>query len=244
MSPSSDGHRRGEGPLSPRTLTRSHRCPSPMISSSIDPDEVSSSEEGVASEAAVTASEVEDKSDLEDGMLVLSQVPDLSPILEDGGKHGASRSSISRSSVLSPKATVLVCQDAIDVDGRDLVSSLSSSLLDADVRGDCGCPDLAGAVLGVDTGALADVEDGDALTVDGGLVDCGEALGVKDTLDRPPTQTEDGVFLYATVTVGHSQPPLRCDTTSNVGGGSVSEEVSSAPLAREAVRPQPTDGLR
>ncbi|GAB2296351.1 hypothetical protein Dimus_030473 [Dionaea muscipula] len=122
------------------------RTLSPMMSSSTDPGEVSSSEEGDASEAAVTASEVEDMSDLVGGMVVSSLIPDLSPILEDGGRTGVSSSSIFGSPVLSPAAAVLVCQATIDVGGRELVSSLSSSLLGADVSASSKRVDLAEAV--------------------------------------------------------------------------------------------------
>ncbi|GAB2302759.1 hypothetical protein Dimus_036753, partial [Dionaea muscipula] len=48
---------------------------------------------------------------------------------------GASSSSMSGSPVISPSASVLVCQAAIDAGGRELVISFSS-LLGADVRGD------------------------------------------------------------------------------------------------------------
>ncbi|GAB2270720.1 hypothetical protein Dimus_005591 [Dionaea muscipula] len=134
-SPRPPGYRRA--PPSPGLRPRSQRSPSPMIFSSSDPDEFSSSEEREASEAAVTSSEAEDRSDVEDGVLASSLVLDLSPILEDVGKQGNSSSSISRSSILSPSAAILYCQAAMDSGGQDLVSSLSH--LAADFSGDFGC---------------------------------------------------------------------------------------------------------
>ncbi|GAB2296307.1 hypothetical protein Dimus_030431 [Dionaea muscipula] len=139
-----------------------------------DPDEVSSSEEEEASEAPVTASEVEDLSDLEAAVLILSHAPDLSPILEDGGKHGASGSSISGSPVLSPSAVILACQADIVVVEQVSVSSLSSFPLDPVVSGEGGSPVLAGDVLGSAVGVPAEFRGGVALIVEGGLVDCGD----------------------------------------------------------------------
>ncbi|GAB2275892.1 hypothetical protein Dimus_010639, partial [Dionaea muscipula] len=233
-----------QGPPSPGTRPRRHRSPSPLISSSTDPDEVSSSEEEDASEVVVTASEVEDKSDLEAAWLILSQAPDLSPILEDDGKHGASGSSMSGSPVLLPTAAVLACQAVIVAVEQGLVSLLSSSLLDAVVSGECSSPVLAGTVLGSDFDVPTEFGVGDALTVEGGLVDCGDEQVASDGLDVPPTLKAGEVVLPATVNVFPSHSTILCDDVASFGGGKVSEEMPSAPVAREAVRPQPTDGLR
>ncbi|GAB2281351.1 hypothetical protein Dimus_015947 [Dionaea muscipula] len=290
------------GPPSPGTRTRSHKTPSLMMSSSTDPGEVSSSEEGDDSEAAVTASEGEDLSDLVDGILGSSPDHDLNPILEDGGMTGASSSSMSGSPVLSPSVAVLVCQAAIDAGGRELVSSLSS-LMGADVRGDrvtgelddkkegaiqlILAPDSTGPILGegsmvvsasIDCFDEAFTADDDQVcsasspllpdavgrhflggTVvaevvvvvdDGGVVDFGDALGVMAGLDGdalPPMQVTDGVLLPVTVPgcLSLSIPPCHVDTVvQNGDGGLVREEAWASRVVREALRSQPTDGLR
>ncbi|GAB2288113.1 hypothetical protein Dimus_022457 [Dionaea muscipula] len=99
--PSPRPPRSWRAPPSPGLRTLCQRRQSPMSFSSSDPDTLSSSEEGVASEEAVTAPAAEDTSDLEDGLPKSSLVPDLKPTLEDDGREGASSSSTSRSLVLS-----------------------------------------------------------------------------------------------------------------------------------------------
>ncbi|GAB2302765.1 hypothetical protein Dimus_036759, partial [Dionaea muscipula] len=79
-SPPSTFHRQP----APSPGPRAHhlRSLSPLLSSFADPAEVSSSEEGDPSKAAVTTSEAEDSGD-EAGKLILCPVSNLSPIVEE-----------------------------------------------------------------------------------------------------------------------------------------------------------------
>ncbi|GAB2301792.1 hypothetical protein Dimus_035817 [Dionaea muscipula] len=253
-----------------------------MTSSSADPGEVSSSEEGDAWEAAVTASEGEDLSDLVDGILGSSPVHDLSPILEDGGKTGASSSSMSGSLVFSPSAAVLVCQASIDAGGRELVSSLSS-LLGADVRSrlvDCvdalgvkkflgGLPTLTDdganlppivfmgqsqfplhsmdsnknlcSALELVRSSSAHFSSYAAACVDGRQMHTVEQIVVSPLLQADP------LIVGSTMPVADPYCSSVTPLLGNVGmgiGGLVREEARVSPVAREALRTQPTDGLR
>ncbi|GAB2286239.1 hypothetical protein Dimus_020660 [Dionaea muscipula] len=73
---------------------------------------------------------------------------------------------------------------------------------------------------------------------------------LKVGLEVPPTQIAGGDVLPATATGCVSHYSVQCDDdglgvlVGSVGGGKVSEEDRVLPLAREALRPQPTDGLR
>ncbi|GAB2288115.1 hypothetical protein Dimus_022459 [Dionaea muscipula] len=255
-----------------------------MSFSSSDPDTLSSSEEGVASEEAVTAPVAEDTSDLEDGLPELSLVPDLKTTLEDDGREGASSSSISGSPVLSPAAAVRFCQAAIVAGGHDLARSVSSSLL---VSGEIGSriadsvssspevfslpyPDSVQEVGdGLALGDLGEAAEGGVCTVAasevaaanedcsrfGGIAAPGTAMMIPITLGGDgllPIVSTDGVVVSANVTVSH---PSKFIATAgyidnggmvsvNEGGGMVSEEGRVLPMAREALRPQPTNGLR
>ncbi|GAB2296304.1 hypothetical protein Dimus_030428 [Dionaea muscipula] len=157
-SPSPRPPRVRRGPPSPGTRPRRLRSPSPVISSSTDPEEFSSAEDEDASEAAVTASEVEDMSDLEDVGLILTHAPELSPIHEEDGKIGASGSSISGSPVLSPMAAEV---------GDGL--ALSDLVLDAQ----------GGVCLVAESGVAADFEDEPGGSV---RVDDAQFAGVADAM--------------------------------------------------------------
>ncbi|GAB2266109.1 hypothetical protein Dimus_001133, partial [Dionaea muscipula] len=264
-----------------------------MLFSSSDPDESSSLEEREASEAVVTSSEAEDRSDVENGVLDSARVPDLSPILEDEGKQGTPSSSISGSSTLSPLAAILYCQAAMDSGGQDLVSSLSPPRLDADVSGDFGstvadmtCSSVEGFSLPDGEQKVGVGEQEVAEELGGGDRVAGEALSVPLSLSGSPRVLSIGEHvqtaglaagrgvdagmrlglvsqpaLIGVETVGIAEPGCAISlvaecvqvfpSTSHlpcvaaiVGGGLVREEVQSSPLARGAVRPQPTDGLR
>ncbi|GAB2266117.1 hypothetical protein Dimus_001140 [Dionaea muscipula] len=64
-----------------------------------------------------------------------------------------------------------------------------------------------------------------------------------DGMVGPPTLKASEGVLHATVNVLPPHSTLLCDDVASFGRGKVSEEVPSAPVAREAVRSQPTDGL-
>ncbi|GAB2296352.1 hypothetical protein Dimus_030474, partial [Dionaea muscipula] len=173
-SPSPRPPRGRRGPPSPGARPRRQRSPSPLISPSTDLDEVSSSDEEDASEAAVTASEVEDLSDLEAAGMILSQAPDLSLILEDEGKFGALGSTISGSPLLSLSAVVLACQKATVAVVKNLVSSLSSdkvshSLALSSMEGG----DLAAAIGATDAFTVGDGVVSGVPLLGGGEVDPG-----------------------------------------------------------------------
>ncbi|GAB2296360.1 hypothetical protein Dimus_030481 [Dionaea muscipula] len=80
-SPTPPRHRRPA--LSPGTRPRYCRSPSPLLRTSSDPDEFSSSEEGEASEVVVTSSEAEDHSDGEERKPIPCPVIDLSLVVEE-----------------------------------------------------------------------------------------------------------------------------------------------------------------
>ncbi|GAB2296343.1 hypothetical protein Dimus_030466 [Dionaea muscipula] len=196
-------HYRREPP-SPGMRSR-RRSPSPMLLSSSDPAELSSSEEGEDSEAAVTLSDAEVVSDLENGQLDSSHAPLLSPIPEckaavfghgDGGEVSEVLCSSSDKVSISP-ALLASCGDAF-VDG---------SLVQMDVQ--IAAPSL--------------------LQVDHLVVGSDNPLAVG--IDMP----------VAGVPILNVNPLL---SGHNNGGGLVSEEGQVLPVAREALRPQPTDGLR
>ncbi|GAB2270696.1 hypothetical protein Dimus_005567 [Dionaea muscipula] len=142
LSPPITFHHRPAPSLGPRA--RRPQRPSPVLSSSVDPGEVSSSEmgEGDSMEIEVTSSEEEGDGlrrevdglwREDDGKLVSSCLPDLSP-----------SSSISGSPPLSPAATVRICQAAMDAGGQDFVSSLLTSTLVEEGRAEPGVGDSTG----------------------------------------------------------------------------------------------------
>ncbi|GAB2290416.1 hypothetical protein Dimus_024694 [Dionaea muscipula] len=102
---------------------RAHRLwtPSPMVKSSVDPDEFSSTEgeDGVSTEVTATPSEEVDDGQRveEDGELISSSVSDLRLILVEESIMAGSSSSISGSPPLSPAAAVRFYLDAIDAGG-------------------------------------------------------------------------------------------------------------------------------
>ncbi|GAB2288128.1 hypothetical protein Dimus_022472 [Dionaea muscipula] len=127
----------------------------------------------------------------------------------------------SGSPILSLTAAVLSCQVAMASGGRDLFYSLSSSLLDADVRGDFGSLGSADASLNADFGAFADDEDGAALTDEGDGVGFGGALVVEEGLDGdvlPHTQTAVGGVLPAIVIVSASSSQCHLPLNNSIGG--------------------------
>ncbi|GAB2302372.1 hypothetical protein Dimus_036386 [Dionaea muscipula] len=94
-------------------------------------------------------------------------------IYEDGGRTRVLSSSISGSPVLLPTAAVLVCQDAIDAGGRELVSSFSSSLLGADVSASSKRVDLAEAAA----------IDGEGLEVAVAYSRCSDVEGLRSSAE-------------------------------------------------------------
>ncbi|GAB2288127.1 hypothetical protein Dimus_022471 [Dionaea muscipula] len=146
--------------------------------SSPDSGDFSFSEEVEPLEASVTSSEDADQLDLEDGRGILSQVLQLSPILEVDGLPEASASPGSGSLVLSPTAAILLCQTSIDARGADLVCLTSSSHLGMAVSGPIGGaaePDVASVVK---SGEVDRDEDDVALAdIDGDVVVLGPATG-------------------------------------------------------------------
>ncbi|GAB2268460.1 hypothetical protein Dimus_003418 [Dionaea muscipula] len=106
-------------PPSPGLPIRHRRTPSPMPLSSPKPAEVSSTEDGEVTAAAVTTSEDEDHSDLEGGMMNSSHLfLSTSFPVEFSRSEGLTMASSSGSSTLSPTAAVLFCREAIDDGGR------------------------------------------------------------------------------------------------------------------------------
>ncbi|GAB2283952.1 hypothetical protein Dimus_018433 [Dionaea muscipula] len=148
-SPPTTFHRRPAP--SPGSRPRHLRSPSPLMRSSVDPDEVSSSEEGDVDSMERTAMASEDEDDglrgMEAGLLIASFGPDLRPISKEDSIEGGSSSSMSGSPILSPAAAVRFCQEAIEAGGQALVSSQLLSTVIAGGREAFGVGDS----LGVDT---------------------------------------------------------------------------------------------
>ncbi|GAB2281816.1 hypothetical protein Dimus_016381 [Dionaea muscipula] len=95
----------------------------------------------------------------EESTMVMSFVPDLSPISEDDRLGGRSSSVFSGSTTPSPDAAVRLCLTAASVGGRDSVSSLFPSSLDASARGREQCPGLGSAMDAVADALRVDVRD-------------------------------------------------------------------------------------
>ncbi|GAB2281385.1 hypothetical protein Dimus_015981 [Dionaea muscipula] len=228
-----------------------------MPLSSPDPAEVSSSEEGEATAAAVSTSEDEDHADLEGRLLVLSNFfKSLSVPEEFDRVVGSTSAASSDSSTISPTTAVLLCQDTIAAGGPvtgglmlarvDSVSSVSSPFV--------GCHSVSDGLQ-----QLVIVEDGGQgsaeLLKDSSIEMPGE--GVSPSVDADDVQCR-GIHKCAQVNVGSADDEQQvvvgylqlrdfmvsqssfslCDV---VADGVGSEEVR--PVIREEVRPQPADGL-
>ncbi|GAB2292527.1 hypothetical protein Dimus_026762 [Dionaea muscipula] len=259
---------------------RNHRSPSPIPSSSPDPEAMSSSEDGDSSVVAVTSSEAEDNSKLEVGNLDSSPFHLLSSIPKEIDKlEGFSSAVVSGSTTISPAKAVLLCQAAIDGDGHDdgrLVSARCGSVssiphLDlgyaSSVNGGVNQTLLLSSelVVGEDGEGVGSPLKGAGLEVVDDVLcpeaSIGEGLGlatssvVVETHKAAIIHVDDARPVAETGHVGSARPvavaskcgptlPLFCGSVGLGDGGSVSEEVRVASVAREALRSQPTDGLR
>ncbi|GAB2282177.1 hypothetical protein Dimus_016728 [Dionaea muscipula] len=115
-SPTAPHFRRA--PASPGLRKHRRRTPSPMLLSSPDPAELSTSEDGEATVAAVTTSEDEGHADLGGGRLdsALFFKATSFPVEPDMSEGSALEKS-SGSSTISPTTAVLLCQNTIDAGG-------------------------------------------------------------------------------------------------------------------------------
>ncbi|GAB2290442.1 hypothetical protein Dimus_024721 [Dionaea muscipula] len=229
-------------------MSTKRRSPSPMFLSSPDPADFSSSEEGEASMAAVTSSKVEELSDLENGRKDLP--PELSPIPVDVAKMGvrACRCSVHRgvsgfgTSVRDASGVGRVCEAVKDgVDGGVVEDDGDDG--GAALTGDGEVAALSIAP-GVSCGAVGDTQI-PTMNFDGVV---GLAVDSEILSHFPTSSIDDGIegvqpmaipMLRATTMLFGSRVSVSLD-----GGGMVSEEGRVLPVAREALRPQPTDGLR
>ncbi|GAB2273255.1 hypothetical protein Dimus_008055 [Dionaea muscipula] len=133
------------------------------------------SDGGVLTEMMATAS-AEEGDDLrreEEGMMVSSFLPDLSPIAEDERLGGSSSSVFSGSTMPSPEVVMRPCLSAIDAGGHELVSSLLPSSMVASTRGGERIPGLGSAMDAVvdtlivdDRGAFSGSAECDRVPVD------------------------------------------------------------------------------
>ncbi|GAB2270700.1 hypothetical protein Dimus_005571 [Dionaea muscipula] len=267
-SPTTPHFRRG--PPSPGIRPHRHRSPSPMGLSSPDPADFSSSEEMESLEAYVLPSEGDDQSDLEDGRVIPSNLLELSPILEGDGLPEASVSSGSRSSTLSPSAATLLFRALGDV-CLAMVSSFSPSFCAEADRGLRGGDEVFGDALvvggGEDDGAGGGVvlsaaaqrgALGDVPVASSDAIDVARMSSVvPEAVLRIGAEPENPVLLPSSSLSVGGQGPADAESKLGaatwlygpislgvVGGGMVSEEGRVLPMAREALRPQPTDGLR
>ncbi|GAB2302326.1 hypothetical protein Dimus_036340, partial [Dionaea muscipula] len=119
-------------------------------------------DDGMLPEMVVTASSEEGDGlrGEEEGTMVSSFLPDLSPISEEERKGGSSSSSFSGSTTPSPEAAVRLCQSAIGAGGHASVSSPFPSSLVAVARGGEGTHGLGSAMV-ADDSALIDEERGE-----------------------------------------------------------------------------------
>ncbi|GAB2278843.1 hypothetical protein Dimus_013517, partial [Dionaea muscipula] len=303
------------GPPSPGLRKHRRRTPSPLLLSSPDPAEVSSSENGEATVEAVSASEDEDHAGLGGGRMDSALFFKATSFPEESDRsEGSARVASSNSSTISPTTAVLLCQTAIDAGGAD-VGRLK--LARADSVDSVSSPSVGGCPL-VSDGARLEVADGDGgqgcadLVLDSVSLNCisppaqrapsvCESLMVREGLEHTVADCADapsivmaGVSLtsFRDVIAGQGvscdkvspssdcliysdtamaggevimvvQPKTVgskllgvagtvCDSsipsigvsTGRVGDGLVSEVGRVSPVAREALRPQPTDGLR
>ncbi|GAB2296336.1 hypothetical protein Dimus_030459 [Dionaea muscipula] len=197
-SPSPRPPRVRRGPPSSGTRPRHHRSPSPLIAPSPDPDEVSSSEEEDASEAAVTTSEA---------AIVAVEQNLVSSLSSDKVSHSLALSSM---------------------EGGD--SAVSGVPLLGGGEVDPGCAAIGGLVSSMGAGSGSSLKR---------AADCGELLEADSGSSQIPIVGVDvqcsSIFPSNCVVVDFSH--------GLCGGGMVSEEARVLPVAREALRLQPTDGL-
>ncbi|GAB2297907.1 hypothetical protein Dimus_031991 [Dionaea muscipula] len=220
----------------------------------------------------VTTSEEEDEGQRgeEDGKVGLSSMLDLSPTSKIESHQGGSISSISGSLPLSPAAAVRFCQDAFNAGDHASVRSLSPSPLvaggaqpvidDGDAlistmdSGELRCTGLD--KVSIYPALVTSCEDviADGRVVKRDLQNSAHSLLLSDMVSRSldvdlqcvevlagvePQVVADCLQLRDALISMVSQSSFSlCDL---VAGGVVSEEVP--PVIREAVRPQPADGL-
>ncbi|GAB2286235.1 hypothetical protein Dimus_020656, partial [Dionaea muscipula] len=234
-SPTAAHFRRG--PPSPGRDISHRRSLSPMISSSPDMDDLSSTEEGEDTAADVTASEG-----------------------EVGLHEGSISAASSDSSIPSPTTAVLMCQEAIAASGLEGGWSRLT-------RSESGCsissPALEmgdgtdGSLVVKTNRTMEDLDDSDGwlvveinLTVIIAIVDgtvmhsslsTDEVLPISDTVGSSPVPD---VPLFGGDLNSKAADGSDLRLLQNGDGGLVREEARVSSLVREALRSQPTDGLR
>ncbi|GAB2268470.1 hypothetical protein Dimus_003427, partial [Dionaea muscipula] len=281
-SPPSSFHRR---PVpSPGTRARRPRSPSPMLSSCADPDDVSSSEDGDPSEAAVTSASEEELSAEEGSRVNLCPVGDLSPIVEEVELRLGCDGDDGR--FVSPPVSALgSILEEESSPAEDLALSTqfrSPCCLSTEVTPSPMAETLSVLILhGRDRvtpprSTVAHMDDGSGVRLKlGGVLAQTDALASADLGGQCSLVCGSSSLPNAavhpcpiTVTVGAARVGGKADmqTTANVGylvtevgvpfdalssgivglgdGGVVREEARVSPVARVAVRSQPTDGLR
>ncbi|GAB2302468.1 hypothetical protein Dimus_036478 [Dionaea muscipula] len=239
----------GEGVLTETTVVRS---PSSMLSSSPDLEECSSVEEGVSPNPVVASSEVEILSNVaSSGSSTLSPTTAV-PLCQDSSDAG----------VLQDDRTYLVLSESMVADGVPPCPSAGAS---GQLRMKMKMPEGDAGVVGVGEGPVV-VSFGGRLCIGREVVGAALCTDEETVSFYPPSLscvaaaiTGGGVEIdkgqqvigcLGTVRLGAAGLscvpllPTSCDRVGLCDGGLVSEEARVSPVAREAMRSQPTDGLR
>ncbi|GAB2301820.1 hypothetical protein Dimus_035846 [Dionaea muscipula] len=248
-SPPSSFHRRPAP--SPGTRTRRPRSPSPIASSSADPDDVSSSEDGDPSEAAVTSASEEELSAEEGSRVKLCPVGDLSPIVEEVELRLGCDGDDDR--IVSPPVTALsLILEEESAPTEDLA-------LSSPIRSPCCLLTEVMPTSMVETLAVPFVHDRDWVASPSSAVahlDVGSGVrlklgGVLARIDAMASRIWVGDFVGGNIdlqttgnlgtTVTEAGAPFAAMSSGLVcmaGGGVVREEARVPPVAREALRSQ------
>ncbi|GAB2275944.1 hypothetical protein Dimus_010690 [Dionaea muscipula] len=223
--------------LSPGPQARHLRSPSPLLRSCVDPDEFSTSEVGDGDSTEMTVTSEEEEGDghrgEEDGRPGLSPELDLCPILENESNLGGSSSSISRRGPVRWPPW------------KEEVRTWSG-----EQGGEQSCASRGGVVQTSPQvrNLCSSCSEYDAITISGPQVlaeglDFAVGRAVME-LHRAFAFPDDGTWPVVAGDLCGPNLPLSCGIVGQGDGGSVSEEVRGAPVAREALRSQPTDRLR
>ncbi|GAB2283822.1 hypothetical protein Dimus_018309 [Dionaea muscipula] len=235
------------GPPSLGRRIHHQRSPSPMLSSSPDLDDFSSTEEGEAIAAAESSSAGEDRSDSTGCTMDAAQFLHPCPVPEKDGMHEGSISTASSgSSIPSPTTALLKCQEAIFSGG--CVGGWSKLL-----RVDVLWPLLASGrsfeapvCEQLSLAAMDGVEEDLGVASGGSVAADGDARcpAVATVAALYNNMNGDVQTLEFAKSGADSLFPRLSDVGDSCGGGTVSEEGRVLPVTRGALRPQPADGLR